>query len=275
MKRLELPQSSQIVPRPALIVRATFAARLTIRSSELGPAMISAVKHAASMLNPEFYERQRQRRSTWNVPRILHFFDETLEVDLVLPRGLLPLLRKLVESAGSTLKIEDQRITGDPLNVQLNASLRPEQQQAVDTMMDVEQGILVAPPGAGKTVMACAAISQRGVSTLILVDRKALADQWRTQIRELLGEKPVQIGGGRAKTTGLIDIALLPTLARRENVAELTRCYGFVIADECHQVPAAAFSHVMNQIPAHWWLGLTATPYRRDKLDALMYHQLG
>jgi superfamily II DNA or RNA helicase len=67
----------------------------------------------------------------------------------------------------------------------------------------------------------------------------------------------------------------LPTLARRDNVAELTAGYGFVIVDECHHVPAAAFSHVMNQIPARYWLGLTATPYRRDKLDALIYHQLG
>ncbi len=275
VQRLELPQSSQIVPRPALIVRATFASRLTIHSNELGPAMISAVKHAASMLNPEFYERQRQRRSTWNIPRILHFFDETLEGDLIFPRGLLPLLRRLVESAGSTLQIDDRRQPGTPIETELAATLRPEQQHAVDAMLAVEQGILVAPPGAGKTVMACAAIAQRGVSTLILVDRKALADQWRTQIRELLGEKPGQIGGGRAKTTGRIDVALLPTLARRENVAELTEGYGFVIADECHHVPAAAFSHVMHQIPAKWWLGLTATPYRRDKLDALMYHQLG
>lgn len=67
----------------------------------------------------------------------------------------------------------------------------------------------------------------------------------------------------------------MPTLARRDNVAELTAGYGFVIVDECHHVPAAAFSHVMNQIPARYWLGLTATPYRRDKLDALIYHQLG
>ena len=275
VKRLELPQSSKIVPRPALIVRATFAARLNIRSAELGPAMISAVKHAASMLNPEFYERQRQRQSTWNVPRILHFFDETLEGDLVLPRGLLPLLRQLVESAGSSLKIDDQRVDGTPIDFSFSAVLRPEQQQAVDAMLAVEQGILVAPPGAGKTVMACAAIARRGVSTLILVDRKALADQWRAQIKELLDEKPGQIGGGRAKTTGRIDVALLPTLARRENVAELADGYGFIIADECHHVPAAAFSHVMNQISARWWLGLTATPYRRDKLDALMYHQLG
>jgi superfamily II DNA or RNA helicase len=75
--------------------------------------------------------------------------------------------------------------------------------------------------------------------------------------------------------TGRVDVALLPTLARRENVAELTADYGFVIVDECHHVPAAAFTHVMNQIQARYWLGLTATPYRRDKLDSLIYHQLG
>ena len=65
--------------------------------------MISAVKHAASMPNPEFYERQRQRRSTWNIPRYLRDYDETLEGDLILPRGLLSLLEQLVDSSGSSL----------------------------------------------------------------------------------------------------------------------------------------------------------------------------
>lgn len=82
------------------------------------------------------------------------------------------------------------------------------------------------------------------------VDRKALAEQWRSRIREFLDEQCGQIGGGRAKMTGRLDVALLPTLARRENVAELTAGYGFVIVDECHHVPAAAFSHVMSQIQA-------------------------
>lgn len=275
VRRLELPQSSKIVPRPAMIVRAGFASRLTIKAADLGPAMISAVKHAASMPNPEFYERQRQRRSTWNVPRYLRNYDETLDGDLILPRGLLPLLQQLVESSGSALRIDDQRTQGAAQSFEFSGSLRFEQQSGLDAATAAEHGVLVAPPGTGKTVMACAAMALRGVSTLILVDRKALAEQWRSRIRQFMDEQCGQIGGGRAKTTGRVDVALLPTLARRENVAELTAGYGFVIVDECHHVPAAAFTHVMNQIQARYWLGLTATPYRRDKLDSLIYHQLG
>jgi hypothetical protein len=59
-----------------------------LTANDLGPAMISAVKHAASIRNPEFDVRQRARRSTWDTPRFLYSYDETANSDLVLPRGL-------------------------------------------------------------------------------------------------------------------------------------------------------------------------------------------
>lgn len=246
VRRLELPQSSKIVPRPALVVRAEFKAQLTVRAAELGPAMISSVRHAASIPNPEFYAAQRQRRSTWNVPRFICSFGETIDGDIVLPRGMLPLFERLVDSAGSSLRVTDHRSGGTPQDFACTARLRPDQQRAVADVTAGDHSILVAPPGTGKTVIACAVMAARGVSTLVLVGRKALADQWRTRIRKFMGEKPGQLGGGRSKTTGRIDVVLLPTLAHRSNVADLTDGYGLVIADERHHVAAAAFTQVMN-----------------------------
>ena len=275
VRSLDLPTSSRIVPRPAPIIRVRFGARLQFTAADLGPAMISAVKHAASIRNPEFDSRQRARRSTWDTPRYLRCYDETLEGDLLLPRGLLPLLTRLTDSAGSTLHIDDVRVAGTEQQLSCATDLRAPQTVALREVCIEDAAVLVAPPGSGKTVIACAAIATRATSTLVLVDRKALADQWRSRLETHIGRKCGQIGGGRSKTTGVVDVALLPTLARRDNVEEITSAYGFVVVDECHHVAAAAFTDVLNRIPARYWLGLTATPYRRDELDDLIYHQLG
>jgi hypothetical protein len=173
------------------------------------------------------------------------------------------------------LHIDAKRAIGDRHEFTCSTQLRSEQADAVRHLVEEDTSVLIAPPGSGKTVIACAAIASRASSTLVLVDRKALADQWRDRLQKHLGFKYGQIGGGRSKTTGIIDVALLPTLARRENIEELTARYGFVIVDECHHVAASAFFHVLNRIPARYWLGLTATPERRDGLEDLVYHQLG
>jgi hypothetical protein len=218
VRRLQLPTSSDIVPRPAAVVRATLGSRITLTANDLGPAMISSVKHAASIRNPEFDARQRARRSTWDTPRFLYSYDETADGDLILPRGLHDLMAGLIDSADSTLHIDDTRVTGERRKFGCSTPLRAEQATVLQRLLEAETGVLIAPPGTGKTVIACGAIASRAVSTLVLVDRKALADQWRDRVHRHLSFTCGQIGGGRSKTTGVLDIALLPTLARRNNV---------------------------------------------------------
>ncbi|HEX7373938.1 MAG TPA: DEAD/DEAH box helicase family protein [Steroidobacteraceae bacterium] len=273
--RIGRSKATAVHPRLPAKVTAELGARLVINTSELPPAAVSAFKHAASMANPRFYELQRLRKSTWGVPRFVQGYDVLVDGSVVLPRGLRHAVATMLEAGGSRLAVTDGRDAGCEIDVTFAGTLRGAQQAAVSAMLAHDDGILVAPPGSGKTVMACAVIAERATSTVVLVDRKALADQWRERVAEFIGVKAGQLGGGRTKLTGVVDVMMLPSLARRDDVAELTAGYGQVIADECHHLAAAVYDHSIKNVAAQFWLGLTATPKRRDGLQDLVTWQLG
>ena len=275
VRGLSRATASRVHPRLPAVLHAELDAGLKLEATQLTPAAVSTFKHAASMTNPKFYELQRLRKSTWNTPRFVRGYDLTLDGDLVLPRGLRHLASKIVHDAGSRLDITDLRTAGTEIDLAFSGQLDPRQTAAVNALLGHDDGVLVAPPGSGKTVLACALIAERAASTVILLDRKALAEQWRARIQKFLGFSPGQLGGGRRKLTGVIDIIMLPSLARRDDVTELTQGYGHFVVDECHHLAAAAYDHSVKRIRGRYWLGLTATPERRDRLGELVTWQLG
>lgn len=259
-------------PRPPAKILAVASAMLAIDRIGLPPALVSALKHLASVHNPEYYEKERLRLSTWNTPRLIRCYEETID-QLALPRGLREAAASLAAEAGSRLEVRETAWAPRTIDVQLNAVLDADQQAAFDELRRHDLGVLVAPPGSGKTVVGCALVAHRATSTLVLVDRQPLAEQWRERLQEHLGLRRRQIGtlgGGAGRLRGIVDVAMVQSLARREDIRELTSGYGLVIVDECHHVPAVTFERVVRQIDAPAWLGLTATPYRRDGLEGLI-----
>ncbi len=264
-------------PKPPAVIEGQIAGMLSMRRAGLPPALVAGLKHLASLANPEFHEKERMRFSTWDTPRFIRCYREDLEW-IHLPRGLIERVSGLVEDAGSRLELTDHRPDHDDVVFNLRTLLRPHQQAAVDAVASHELAVIVAPPGSGKTVTACAVIAHHRQPTLVLVDRKPLLVQWRERLGEHLGLADDQIGiigGGKNVVSGVVDVAMIQSLARREKPDEVFAPYGLVVVDECHHLPAVSFEKCVRTAPTRRWLGLTATPYRRDGLEGIIALQCG
>ena len=258
-------------------IRCTLAASVSLEKFGMPPWMISQIKHLASFHNPKFYERQKLRLSTFQIPRFIRCYDEDIAF-IHLPRGLLQDILDLAKDAGSEIAITDQRSTPEPLSFQFQGSLAASQENAVRKVLAHDMGVLVAPPGAGKTVMGCYMVAKRNLPTLILAHRKPILEQWRAQLMKFLGLSPREIGqegGGRSRLSGIVDLAMLQSLKSIDDLNDFFGQYGFVIVDECHHLPAFTFEDCIKKAPVRHMLGLTATPYRRDGLQNIITMQCG
>jgi superfamily II DNA or RNA helicase len=256
---------------------ATFAQRLYVDRAVLPAPLLDAIRRLAVFANPVFSERQAMRLSTGLTPRVIACFED-LAHHLALPRGCLNDLKALLDDLGIALQLTDERSDGTALDAVFTGTLTVPQTDAVDEMAGEDIGVLCAPPGAGKTVMGVKLIALRGRSTLILVHRKALVEQWAARLREFLDVDPRSIGtiGGRlSKPSGVIDVATVQGLARAALDAETLGRYGHVIIDECHHVPAVSIERLLGSCPARYVTGLTATPYRRDGHQPIIAMQCG
>lgn len=261
-------------PAPPDTIEARLGAMLAIRRAGIPPGLYATLKHLATLHNPKFHKNENLRMSNHATPRFIRCYVEDLE-HLHLPRGLTEQAGTLVADAGSRLAVSDERVEPPTIDVIFTGELWETQLPAVAAMAQHELGILEAPPGTGKTVMACALIAEHRRPTLVLVDRKPLLEQWRGQIRTHLGIEAGQIGGGKKRPTGTVDIAMVQTVTRSEDPGALLAGYGLVVVDECHHVPAPTVERALRRIEARRWLGLTATPRRSDGLTEIMLMQCG
>ena len=160
--------------------------------------------------------------------------------------------------------------------------LRDEQRMAVSTVMErfhsgTLGGIVRAPAGSGKTVLACALIAQLDLPTLVIVHKEFLMNQWKERIAEYLPEASVGHAQqdvcdyeGRSIVLGMIH-----SLGAGKYPQAFHDWVGFVVVDECHRLGAATFSAVPPMFRAKHRLGLSATPRRKDGAENAFFWHLG
>lgn len=259
------------------VAKGVLAQRLFIEKAGLPPTMLNQLKRVAAFQNPEFYKKQKMRLSTALTPRVIDC-SQDLERFIALPRGCVAEAEALLRENGVELELADERQEGAPVRFKFEGELTPIQADAARALLAHDTGIFVGPPGIGKTVLGTYLVAQRARSTLVLVHRKPLLEQWIAQLAMFLGldEKAVgQVGGGKRKPNGQLDVAMIQSLVRQEKVDDLVAGYGQVIVDECHHLPAVSFERVLSEVKARYVVGLTATPQRRDGHQPISEMQLG
>lgn len=251
--------------------------RLYISQKDLHPFLRKKFRVLAVFRNPEYYQARAMRKNLSKIPMWIQCFEENKDY-LLIPIGCEEAVREVCGRYHVQLDIDDKRVAGEDLEVEFHGDLRVKQLKAVEEILAYPNGILHANTAFGKTVAAIAVIAERKVNTLIIVDRVQLLEQWRERLSIFLNipSKEIgNIGGGKSKITGKIDIALCQSLVRNEAAFDLVEKYGQIIVDECHHVSAAGFEEILKHAPARYKLGLTATLKRKDGRERIVLMQLG
>jgi len=273
----EASTASKLTGKMPEALTVTLANLIYFEKAQLPQPLANRLIRLAAFQNPEFYKAQAMRLSVWDKPRVIGNA-ENYPQHIALPRGCLEAALDLLRDNGIRCELRDERFAGEPIDVGFVGTLRLDQEAAIAGMLPHDAGVLCAPTAFGKTVTAAAMIARRGVNTLVLVHRTELLKQWQERLQAFLGVgKGVvgTIGGGKAKPSGQIDIAVMQSLSRQGEVNPLVEHYGHVIVDECHHIGAVSFDAILKRAKAKYVLGLTATPIRRDGQQPIIFMQCG
>lgn len=275
------------------VVRIVLADRIYIDSTGMTNKTKRQLRRMATFSNKQYFQNQAMDMPNYDESRFIYLGSDEGKY-IVLPRGLREKILKAFDNAGVKYKIEDKRTEGRKLNISFKGKLRESQIPAVDTMLENDTGILHAATAFGKTVVCCNMIAKRGVSTLILVDRADIMNQWIKRLDEFLDideelpdyktktgrlrKRKSLIGnlqGAHDTLTGIVDVAMVRSLKKKEGFHPMLKEYSQVYFDECHHAASDSAIEVLQEINAKYVYGVTATPKRGDGKEKINEFLLG
>jgi superfamily II DNA or RNA helicase len=247
-----------------------------LRLSHVPDELASQLTEKLKFPNPKWIENQRMGRWNRGTPKTLKFYRRLKGGGLIIPRGYMRQLLLMTRRQNIPVEIEDRRRKLTEVDLIFQGTLKPFQVEAVEKMAAKDFGTLCAPTGSGKTVMALALVAHRRQPALIVVHTRELAFQWIDRIGTFFAIPRDRIGliGGGSYTMGeRITIGLVQSLYTK--ASDISQQIGHLVVDECHRAPSRTFTEAVTAFDAHFMLGLSATPWRRDKLSKLIFWHLG
>ena len=259
----------------------------------LKPRLQNAIRRLAAYSNPQFFQNLAFGFSTRETPRIV--YDGYDEGDyIVLPRGCFEELKRHLSDAEIPYDSVDKRQKGRQIDVSFNGELYPEQKVAAERLLSYDMGMLAAATAFGKTVIGANLIARRKVNTLVLVHTVEIMNNWVKDLERFLTineelptyttpkgrvkqrDSVIGMFSSQKKTvTGIIDIAMIGSLGKEDDINPMVRNYGMIIVDECHHAAAATFENVLRASAAKYVYGMSATVKRGDKQERKLLMQLG
>ncbi|MCE4604633.1 MAG: DEAD/DEAH box helicase [Aeropyrum sp.] len=151
-----------------------------------------------------------------------------------------------------------------PRGIRFTGELRDYQNEALRSWEKAgKKGVIVLPTGAGKTVIAIAAIARAGVWSLVVVYTRDHVKQWLDSFRRFTDAGGL-VGAyyGEEKRLAPITVTTYQTAYRR--IGELAPLFPMLVFDEAHHIPADKFKRIAQSSPAPFRMGLSATIERED-----------
>ena len=251
-----------------------------INRNGLSTLLINFLKDELNFANTEYFIKKKVGKNTFDTERYFQFVEET-ENEVIVPRGFLGKLIRFCNENNILYIFNDKRKKLKNIDFQFNAKLREHQQSAIEIASKKDFGVIVAPPGSGKTIVGLKIISDRSQPALIIVHRKQLVEQWMERIETFLGipkHEIGRIGQGKSKIGNKITIATIQSLSKELNKPEsdsFTNSFGTILVDECHHIPAKTYRDTIAKLPTYYLYGLTATPFRKYNDGKIIFFHLG
>ncbi|MBI5004195.1 DEAD/DEAH box helicase family protein [Candidatus Kaiserbacteria bacterium] len=250
---------------------------VAIPKNILPPGLVAFLREELNILNIGYVVKERAGLPTFGEKRFINTLEQSDDA-ILMPRGFLGRLESWLTERDIAYMVKDERLTLDPVTYASSFRLFPYQDGAIAACVTHEQGVLVAPAGAGKTIMGLALIAQKKQPALILTHRRQIYEQWLEQVENGFGipkRKIGQICSTKKNVIGPITVAMVQTLARMIDLSDITSRFGMILIDECHHMPAQMFRDVVSKFPARFRFGLTATPTRKYNDEKLIAAYLG